>query len=74
MNLPPWLGVNFANEVERGKPRLTKESEDLVFMLSKLQLEQAEMPFEDYMIMEGEDISEIEFCISELVGMTLGQE
>ena len=30
------------------------------------------MPFEDYKIMEGEDISEAEICMSKLVDMTLG--
>jgi hypothetical protein len=32
-----------------------------------------EMPFEDYLMMEGEDIIEVEYCMSELVDMALGQ-
>ena len=40
---------------------------------SKLQLGQDEMPFEDYLMMEGEDIIEAKYCMSELVDMTLEQ-
>jgi hypothetical protein len=31
------------------------------------------MPFEDYLIEEGEDIIEVEYCMSELVDKALGQ-
>ena len=31
------------------------------------------MPFEDYLILKGEDIIEVEYCMSELVDMALGQ-
>jgi hypothetical protein len=30
------------------------------------------MPFEDYVVMEGEDIIEAEYCMSKLVDMALG--
>jgi hypothetical protein len=31
------------------------------------------MPFEEYVVMEGEDIIEAEYCMAELVDMALGQ-
>ena len=31
------------------------------------------MPFEEYVVMEGEDIIEAGYCMSELVDMALGQ-
>ena len=33
---------------------------------------QDEMPYEDHMIMEGEDIIEVEYCMSKLVDLALG--
>ena len=52
--------------------RPTKEYVDLAPLISKLQFGQGEMPFEDYLIMEGEDIIEVEYCMLEVVDMTLG--
>ena len=43
------------------KSRPTKKSEDLA---SKLQLGQDKIPFEDYTVMEGEDVFEVEYYIS----------
>ena len=44
--------------------RLTKEYDNLAPLISKRQLGQDEMAFEDYMIMEGEFILEVEYCMS----------
>jgi hypothetical protein len=55
------------------KSRLIKESEDMSLLISKLQLGSYEMPFEEYVVMEGEDIIEVGYCMSELVDMALGQ-
>ena len=40
-------------------------------LISKLQLGQDELPFEDYLMMKGEDIIEAKYCMLELVDMTL---
>ena len=61
--LPPDWSADFANEDQREKSRLTKESEDLTLLISKLQLGSNEMPFEEYVVMEGEDIIEAEYCM-----------
>jgi hypothetical protein len=71
--LPLDWSADFANEDQREKSRLFKESEDLALLISKLQLGSDEMPFEEYVVMEGEDIIEAEYCMSELVDMALGQ-
>ena len=63
----------FADEDQRGKVRLTKKCKDLALLISKLQLGQDEMSFKDYMIMKGEDIIEVEFCMSKLVDVALEQ-
>ena len=54
------------------KSRLTEESKDLALFISKLQLGQYEMPFEDYFIMESKDIINVEYCMLELVDVALG--
>jgi hypothetical protein len=46
--LPPEWSANFANEDQKEKSRLIKESEDLALLISKLQLGSDEMPFEEY--------------------------
>jgi hypothetical protein len=51
---------------------LTKESKDLALLISKIQLRQDEMPFEDNLIMKDEDIIEVNFYMLELVDMALG--
>jgi hypothetical protein len=71
--LPLDWSADFANEDQRGKSRLIKESKDLVLLISKLHLGSDEMPFEAYVVMEGEGIIEAEYCMSELVDMALGQ-
>ena len=38
-----------------------------------MKIGQDEMPFEDYLIMEGEDIIEVDYCMSKLVDMALAQ-
>ena len=45
----------------------------MALLISKLQFGSDEMPFEEYVVMEGEDIIEAEYCMSELVDMALGQ-
>ena len=72
--MPPDWSADFANDDQREKSRLIKESKDLALLISKLQLGSDEMSFEEYVVMEGEDIIEVEYCMSELVDMTLGQE
>jgi hypothetical protein len=59
--------AHFANEDQREKSSLTKESKDLALLISKLWLRQDEMPFEDHMITKGGDIIEVEFCMIKLV-------
>ena len=54
------------------KSRLTKDSKDLALLISKLQLGQDEMPFEDNLIMRDEDIIEVEYYMLELVNTALG--
>ena len=71
--LPPNWSADIANEDHREKSRLTKESQRFDTPHIKLQLGQDEIPFEDYLIMKGEDIIEVEYCMSKLVDMTLGQ-
>ena len=70
--LPNWSAY-FASEDQWAKSRLTKEYEDLALLRSKLQLGQDEMPFVDFLIMEGEDIIQVEYCILELVDVALRQ-
>ena len=69
--LPPYWSAGFANEDQREKSRLIKEFEDIALLISKLQLGSYEMPFEEYVVMEGEDIIEAEYCMSELVDTAL---
>ena len=45
--LPHVWSANFANEDQLEKTKLTKEFENLALPISKLKLEQDEMPFED---------------------------
>ena len=75
--LPLWIvndwNVDFGLEVQQEKSRLTKESKDLALLISKIQLRQDEMPFEDNLIMKDEDIIEVNFYMLELVDMALGQ-
>ena len=71
--LPPDWSADFANEDQREKSRLIKESEDMALLISKLQLGSDEMPFEENVVMEGEDVIEAEYCMSELVDIALGQ-
>ena len=68
---PDW-SVDFANEDQREKPRLIEEFEDLALLILKLQFGQDDMPFEDYMIMKGKDIIEVEYGMWELIDMALG--
>ena len=70
--LPHDWNANFVNEDQREKSRLIKEFENLALLISKLQLGSDEMPFEEDVVMEGEDIIEAEYCMSELVDMALG--
>lgn len=51
---------------------LTKESKDLSLLISKLSFGEYEMPFEDYLILEGEDIIEVGYCMSKFVDIALG--
>jgi hypothetical protein len=44
----------------------------MALLISKLQLGWDEMPFEEYVVMEGDDIIEAEYCMSKLVDMALG--
>ena len=69
--MPHDWNANFANEDQREKSRVTKESKDLAH-ISKLQFGQDEMPFENHLIMKGEGIIEVEYCMLELVEMALG--
>jgi hypothetical protein len=71
--LPLDWSADFAIEDQRGKSRLIKESEDLTLLISKLHLGSDEMPFEEYVVVESEDIIEAEYCMLELVDMALGQ-
>jgi hypothetical protein len=71
--LPLDWSATFANEEQREKSRPIKESEDMALLISKLQLGSYEMPFKKYVVMEGEDIIEAEYCMLELVDMALGQ-
>ena len=48
---------------KKEKLRLTNESEDLALLISKVQLGSYEMPFEEYVVMEGEDIIHVEYCM-----------
>ena len=72
--MPPDWSTNFANEDQQEKSRLIKEYQDLALLISKVQLGQDEMPFEDYLTMKGEDIIGAKYCMSELVDMALGQK
>ena len=56
-----WLNSRLIEEIEYGTPHI------------KIKLGQDEMPFEDYLKMEGEGIIEVEYCMLELVDMALGQ-
>ena len=49
------------------------DSEDFEPLKSKSQLGQDAMPCEDYVIVQGEDIIDIECCMLELLDMALGQ-
>lgn len=65
------LSAKYANKSIRETPRLTKEFKDLAFLVLKLYLGQDDMPIEDYVIMEGANIIEVEYWMTKLVDMTL---
>ena len=67
--LPHDWSANFAYEDQWEKSRVTKESKNLALLISNLQLGQDEMPLEGYLIMKGEDIIVVEYCMSKLVDM-----
>jgi hypothetical protein len=48
-----------------------KDSEELACLIGKLQLSSEEMPVEEYIQMDGEDLIEEELTNSELVDMAL---
>ena len=54
-----WLKSRLTEEIEYDTPHI------------KIKLTQDEMPFEDYLIMEGECIIEVDYCMLELVDMAL---
>ena len=45
---------------------------DLALLISQLELGQDEMPFEDYLIMEDEDIMGAQYCMLVLVDVAFG--
>ena len=61
---PPNWSAHFVDKDQREISRATKEFEDPTRLISNLQLGQYEMPFENYLIMEGENIIEVEYCMS----------
>ena len=64
--------VDFALVDEREKSRMQEESHELGALISKLRLGDDEMSFETYIQMEGEENSELELSIDELVDAALG--
>ena len=57
----------------RRKIKIAMDSKDFEPLKSESQLGQDAMPCEDYVIVQGEDIIDIECCMLELLDMALGQ-
>ena len=66
------MEVDFNLVDEREKNRMQEESHELGALISKLRLGDDEMSFETYIQMEGEEITELELSIDELVDAALG--
>jgi hypothetical protein len=64
--------LTFALVDEREKNRMQEESHEFGAMISKLRLGDDKMSFEIYIQMKGEEITELEFSIDELVDAALG--
>ena len=69
--LATW-NVDIALVDERERNRMQKESDELGAMISKFRLGDAEMFFETYIHMEGEEITELELSVDELADVALG--
>jgi hypothetical protein len=71
LQFPTQWNVNFALIDERKNNRIREESHELGALISKLQLGDDEMLVEAYIQMEGEEITELELSIDELVDAAL---
>ena len=70
--LATW-NVDFALVDEREKNRVREESDELCALISKLRLgDHDEISIKTYIQMEGEEITELELYIDELVDVALG--
>jgi hypothetical protein len=69
---PLQWNVDFALVDERENNRMREESHELGILISRLQLGDDEISFETYIHMEGEEITELELSIDELVDAALG--
>ena len=70
--LPATWNVDFALVDEREKNKVREEFDELGAMISKLRLDDDEMSIKTYNQMEGEEITELELSITELVDLALG--
>jgi hypothetical protein len=69
---PIQWNADFALVDERENSRMREESHELGILISKLQSGDDEVSFETYIHMEGEEITELESSIDELVDAALG--
>ena len=70
--LPTTWNVDFALVDERENNRMREQSNKLGALISKLRLGDDVMSIETYIQMEGEEITELELSIDELVDVALG--
>jgi hypothetical protein len=70
--LPTTWNVDFALLDEREKNRMREESDELRALISNLRLGDDEMSIETYIQMEGEENTQLELSIDELVDVALG--